>query len=248
MLEKLANHSQTIEIAVLEKLKHKLLACAYRTYGPDLHELFTSIDKDHNGYISLQELKHTVKSIVPDLSDDEINQIMSQADQNGDGKLQFHELCEFLGHRNSINDPKNHHYHHQHHYDKKTKNNDGGSSSSSSSSSLYDGHSTATPDQGRGDHYHDNHHHKILVVDRGSTAASSSSSSSSHMGESKHASPTHLPTTYSKCKQSSSSSSSSPYVVQLETRSTSPFASNVLKNILGDDYIADAEYDDDMGM
>ena len=33
----------------------------------------------------------------------------------------------------------------------------------------------------------------------------------------------------------------------METRSTSPFASNVLKNILGDEYIADPEFADDMG-
>ena len=81
----------------------------------DLKELFISMDKDHSGFISLDELTHTVRRLMADLSEEEIEKIMNAADKNGNGKLQYDELCEFLEHRESNTDPHNHHYIHQHH-------------------------------------------------------------------------------------------------------------------------------------
>ena len=210
MLDKLASHSENIEAVVMEKLKHKLLASAYSTHGPDLMHLFETIDKDKSGSIAIDELAHTVRRLVPDLSEDEIQTIMNTADKNGNGQLQFEEFCEFIGHRDSAEDTHNHHYLHQHyqHTQHHPAHTDSSSSSSSSSSSP-----------------------KAMLVDRGTTLSSSSHGS-------RHTSP--APVSYIP-------SSSRHAFVQLETRSTSPFASNVLKNILGDDYIPDAEFADDIG-
>ena len=206
MLDKLASHSESVENAVLEKLKHKLLASAYRFHGPDLYELYTSMDKDSSGAISIDELTYTVKRLVPDLTDEEVERIMKTADKDGNGKLQFDEFCEFIGHRDSLTDPHNHHYRHQH----------------------YDKPAVVSTD--------DRHSPKVMVVDRGTESSSSSPPSSSSSSRASPATVSYMPTP------------SRSHFVQLETRSTSPFASNVLRNILGDDYIADAQFDDDMGM
>ena len=58
----------------------------------ELRAAFEVFDKDNNGTISADELRHLMKSIGEDLTDQDINEMIKEADKNGDGNID----CELL--------------------------------------------------------------------------------------------------------------------------------------------------------
>lgn len=48
-------------------------------------------DRDNNGFISAAELRHVMTSIGEKLTDDEVDEMIREADQDGDGRID----CEF---------------------------------------------------------------------------------------------------------------------------------------------------------
>lgn len=49
-------------------------------------------DRDNNGFISAAELRHVMTSIGEKLTDDEVDEMIREADQDGDGRID----CEFM--------------------------------------------------------------------------------------------------------------------------------------------------------
>lgn len=49
-----------------------------------LHKVF---DRDNNGFISAAELRHVMTSIGEKLTDDEVDEMIREADQDGDGRI-----------------------------------------------------------------------------------------------------------------------------------------------------------------
>ncbi len=44
-------------------------------------------DRDNNGFISAAELRHVMTSIGEKLSDEEVDDMIREADQDGDGRI-----------------------------------------------------------------------------------------------------------------------------------------------------------------
>jgi calmodulin len=57
----------------------------------EIREAFKVFDRDNNGFISAAELRHVMTSIGEKLTDDEVDEMIREADQDGDGKID----CEF---------------------------------------------------------------------------------------------------------------------------------------------------------
>jgi calmodulin len=51
---------------------------------PNLLQVF---DRDNNGFISAAELRHVMTSIGEKLTDDEVDEMIREADQDGDGRI-----------------------------------------------------------------------------------------------------------------------------------------------------------------
>lgn len=62
----------------------------------EIKESFRVFDKDGNGFISAAELQHVMKSLGEQLTDDEIEDMIREADINGDGQVDFEGLLFFL--------------------------------------------------------------------------------------------------------------------------------------------------------
>lgn len=62
----------------------------------EIKEAFNVFDKDGSGKISKDELRSIMKSLGEDLTDEEITQMISEADTNGDGEIDYEEFCHML--------------------------------------------------------------------------------------------------------------------------------------------------------
>lgn len=68
----------------------------------EIREAFKVFDRDNNGFISAAELRHVVTSIGEKLTDDEVDEMIREADQDGDGRID----CEFMHRRTPYNGRK----------------------------------------------------------------------------------------------------------------------------------------------
>merc|ERR1712150_447784 len=55
-------------------------------------QVFRTFDKDEDGFISFGDLRYVMVGLGETLSDDEINQMIKDADIDGDGRISYEEF------------------------------------------------------------------------------------------------------------------------------------------------------------
>ena len=59
-------------------------------------EAFLVFDKEHNGFISSEDLKHVMTNIGEPLNENEIESFLAFVDEDGDGLINYQELVKVL--------------------------------------------------------------------------------------------------------------------------------------------------------
>ncbi|KAK4238776.1 hypothetical protein C8A03DRAFT_33172 [Achaetomium macrosporum] len=62
----------------------------------ELLNAFKVFDKDGSGTISSDELRHVLKKLGENLTDDEVEEMIKLADRNGDGHIDYHEFANIM--------------------------------------------------------------------------------------------------------------------------------------------------------
>ncbi|BFG13976.1 calmodulin-like protein 11 isoform X2 [Prunus yedoensis var. nudiflora] len=62
----------------------------------ELKEAFKVFDKDQNGYISATELRHVMINLGEKLTDEEVEQMIKEADLDGDGQVNYDEFVKMM--------------------------------------------------------------------------------------------------------------------------------------------------------
>lgn len=59
-------------------------------------DAFDCVDTDKSGYLTFDEIKNVCEKLNAGLSDDDIRNLIKDADSSGDGKLSFEEFYKAL--------------------------------------------------------------------------------------------------------------------------------------------------------
>jgi len=62
----------------------------------ELLEAFSVFDKDGNGFIDQDELTHVLASLGEELDEEQVKEMMRQADKDGDGLVSFEEFKDIM--------------------------------------------------------------------------------------------------------------------------------------------------------
>ncbi|KAG8649749.1 calmodulin-like protein 11 isoform X2 [Manihot esculenta] len=62
----------------------------------ELKEAFKVFDKDRDGYISPNELRHVMINLGEKLTDEELEQMIKEADLDGDGQINYDEFVRIM--------------------------------------------------------------------------------------------------------------------------------------------------------
>ena len=58
----------------------------------ELKQAFKIFDRDKNGYISASELKYVMANLGEKLTDEEVEEMIREADLDGDGRISYNGL------------------------------------------------------------------------------------------------------------------------------------------------------------
>merc|ERR1711988_1088257 len=86
--------SGTIDFAEFLSLMSKKMKDA--DSEEELMEAFKVFDKDGNGFISSVELRHVMANLGEKLTDDEVDEMIREADVDGDGQVNYDEFVKMM--------------------------------------------------------------------------------------------------------------------------------------------------------
>ena len=89
-----ANGNGTIEFSeFINKMAGKM---AYSPSEKDTYDAFRVFDKDGNGFISPAELRYVMTKMGQELTDEEVDQMIQEADLDGDGQVNYREFVKMM--------------------------------------------------------------------------------------------------------------------------------------------------------
>ena len=62
----------------------------------EILEAFKVFDKDGNGFISAAELRHIMTNLGEKLTDEEVDEMIREADIDGDGQINYEEFVKMM--------------------------------------------------------------------------------------------------------------------------------------------------------
>ena len=68
----------------------------------ELKEAFRVFDRDGNGFISGAELRHVMSSIGENRTKEEVEEIIQEADVDGDGLIDYEEFVKLVNSRMAV--------------------------------------------------------------------------------------------------------------------------------------------------
>ena len=84
------------------------IAGAVKETGKNVATLFEQFDDDHGGTVDYDELEAGLKSINIWLPPNDFQALLSFADPNGDGEIEYHEFAELLDHMMTMREGRDH--------------------------------------------------------------------------------------------------------------------------------------------
>ncbi|KAL5225047.1 hypothetical protein ABZP36_011686 [Zizania latifolia] len=91
-----ADGNGTIEFGEFLALMSRKAARGCGDADEELREAFKVFDKDQDGLISAAELGHVMISLGEKLTDEEVDQMIREADLDGDGQVNFDEFVRMM--------------------------------------------------------------------------------------------------------------------------------------------------------
>ncbi|KAK3033925.1 hypothetical protein RJ639_034725 [Escallonia herrerae] len=94
-----ADQNGTIDFPEFLNLMSRKMKVNYYTdtdSEEELREAFKVFDKDQNGSISAAELHHVMTNLGEKLTDEEVNEMIREADLDGDGQVSYEEFVRMM--------------------------------------------------------------------------------------------------------------------------------------------------------
>ena len=83
--------SSDLEVLFIEKLQLK-----YQLNERDLKKAFSRYDKDNSGYLDIEEIGIAARLMLNGVSDEQVRNLVSRFDLNGDGTISYDEFLQYL--------------------------------------------------------------------------------------------------------------------------------------------------------
>jgi len=84
------------------------IAGAIKETGKSVVQLFEEFDDDDGGTVDYEELKNGLEGINLFLPPKDFKSLISYADPNGDGEIEYHEFAELLDHMLTMREGRDH--------------------------------------------------------------------------------------------------------------------------------------------
>ena len=96
MARKMKDTDRCVIDRIFYALQHAANCCPGVYSAEEIKEAFKVFDKDGNGFISAAELRHIMTNLGEKLTDEEVDEMIREADVDGDGQINYDEFVDMM--------------------------------------------------------------------------------------------------------------------------------------------------------